>query len=89
MESQTHKIVRCLEGKYELRTEPIPKPGKDEVLIRVAYSTCNPYDSIIYSFKNEGQVLGCDGCGTIVELGEGVDPSYLNKKVAFFDEAWA
>lgn len=50
----------------------------------MAYSTCNPYDGIVHAFyRSEGNRLGCEGCGTVISVGEGVDASLLNKKVSF------
>jgi NADPH2:quinone reductase len=69
-------------------TEEIPKPADGEVLVKVAYSTFNPVDRYqYYLFKTER--VGSDGSGTIVALGNGVDPTLLNKKVAFIMAAWS
>ena len=63
---------------------------QNQVLIKVAYSTCNPIDKIWYYItKTEGFTLGSDGSGTIIGLGESVDRSLLGKKVAFNQGAWA
>ena len=71
-------------------TEPIPNPGKGQVLIKVAYSTINPYDRICYrNEQQEGFTLGCDGCGIVTEVGEGVSEDKKGKKVAFLGGAWA
>lgn len=54
------------------------------------YSTVNPYDRIMNSVnKDEGFGLGCDGCGIIVQVGEGVDASLIGKKCAFLGNGWA
>jgi NADPH:quinone reductase-like Zn-dependent oxidoreductase len=91
VEQSTYKVVKCnKDGVYSLMTEAIPKPDAGQVLIKIAYSTCNPYDAYLYYTKKEdGHTLGSDGCGTIVAVGEGVDAGLLNKKVAFFDGGWA
>ena len=34
-------------------------------------------------------MLGCDGCGVIEATGEGVDHSWVGKKVAFMGGGWA
>ena len=39
--------------------------------------------------KTEGYVLGCDGCGIVTAVGEGVDDSWIGKKVAFAGSGWA
>jgi len=65
-------------------------PGKGEALIRVHYSTVNPYDRIMHTVnKDEGFVLGCDGCGVVEATGEGVDQSWVGKKVVFLGGGWA
>lgn len=61
------------------------------MLIEVSYSTINPYDRIMYSKnKTEGFVMGSDGCGFVIEVGEGVDEAaYKGKLVAFNAGAWS
>ncbi len=55
-----------------------PRPGKGEVLLRVAASGINPIDLKIlngkaaYARVNTGDILGIDTAGTIEELGEGI-----------------
>ena len=39
--------------------------------------------------KDEGLVLGSDGCGTIISVGDEVNPSLIGKKVAFLYGAWS
>ncbi len=34
-------------------------------------------------------MLGCDGCGIVEEVGEGVSQDLVGKKVAFLGGAWA
>lgn len=38
--------------------------------------------------KDEGFILGCDGCGVVSEVGEGLDSSLKGKKVAFVGNGW-
>ena len=74
-------------GKFVSKTETISSeaaPG--HILIKVAYSTCNPVDYLVYS-GNLDERLGSEGCGTIISVGEGVDITLLNKKVAFISLA--
>jgi len=63
-------------------------------LIKVAYSTINQTDYISYSVPGLSElfmppVLGSDGCGKIVKVGEGVSKDYIGKKVAFAYGAWS
>jgi NADPH:quinone reductase-like Zn-dependent oxidoreductase len=45
-----YKQVKYHDGQYKLFTEHIhPKPGPGHVLIRIAYSTINPYDRNMYT----------------------------------------
>lgn len=39
--------------------------------------------------KDEGFVLGCDGCGIITQVGEDVDTSLIGKKAAFLGGGWS
>jgi NADPH2:quinone reductase len=57
---------------------PDPRPGNGEVVLRVHYAALNPADR----YLAEGQyparppfphILGRDGCGTVVDVGEGAD----------------
>lgn len=59
-------------------------------MIKVAYSTVNPFDRIMYKTnKTEGFVLGSDGSGVIVEVGEGVSEENKGKKVAFLGNGYS
>jgi NADPH:quinone reductase-like Zn-dependent oxidoreductase len=52
----------------------------------------NPYDRICQKDEasNEGFTLGCDGCGIVEAVGEGVDGTqWVGKKVAFLGGGWA
>lgn len=45
---------------------------------------------MIYSFlRQEGDHIGSDGCGQIEEIGDGANPEYRSKKVAFLSDAYA
>lgn len=39
--------------------------------------------------KKEDFVLGAEGCGTIEDIGGGVDASLKGKKVAFCCDGWS
>ena len=91
MESTDNQLlVKYKEGKFQMVQEVVPEPAKGEALIEVHYSTVNPYDRIMYNInKDEGFVLGCDGCGIIKKVGEGVNPDFVGKKVAFVGNGWS
>lgn len=51
----------------------------------------NPYDRICLKAEaaNEGFTLGCDGCGIVEAVGEGVEAAqWVGKKVAFLGGGW-
>jgi len=59
-------------------------------LIGVHYSTVNPYDRLMYERnKLEGFVLGGEGCGKIMKVGEDVDPFLVGKNVSFLGGGWS
>ena len=67
---------------------PVPKPGKDEVLVKVAASPINPSDLATldgqYGFNNPLPIVpGGEGSGTVVAVGPGPMGRYfLGKRVA-------
>lgn len=66
--------MKLVNGKFDLVEDNVKQLGKGQVLIEVYYSTINPYDRLMYDIqKEEGYVMGNDGCGRIIEVGEGVD----------------
>lgn len=54
------------------------------------YSPVNPYEKIcLRTVTQEGFQLGCDGVGTIIGVGEGVDSAaYLHKRIAIHEGGW-
>ena len=74
MDSQSvqSKYVVFENGTFVLKTEEVStKPGPNQVIVKMAYSTCNPYDKIcFYAFRNEGFRLGGEGCGTVIAIGD-------------------
>ena len=78
-------------GEYIGKVETLPAQATTgHVLVKVAYSTCDPYDRICSElFKSDGFRLGGEGCGTIISVGEGVDKALHNKKISFHAGAWA
>jgi NADPH:quinone reductase-like Zn-dependent oxidoreductase len=74
-----------------LITTDIPNIPAGKVLIKIAYASLHIFDQLLYNIigKTDGFVLGCEGSGTVVEVGEGVDPSLKGKKVGFRMRSWA
>jgi len=89
-EQMTAVVLDSYSGAEALRVEqrPVPKPGKDEVLVKVAASPINPSDLAFlggnYGFdKSPPVVPGGEGSGTVVAVGPGAMGRYfLGKQVA-------
>ena len=89
-DQMTAVVLDSYSGFEALRVEqrPVPKPGKDEVLVKVATSPINPSDLAYlageYGFKNPPPVIpGGEGSGTVVAVGPGMMGRYfLGKRVA-------
>lgn len=89
-DQMTAVVLDSYSGAEALRVEqhPIPKPGKDEILVKVAASPINPSDLAFiagqYGFKNPPPVVpGGEGAGTVVGVGSGMMGRYfLGKRVA-------
>lgn len=70
-----------------------PVPAKNEVLVNVATSALNHRELWIQQGLYPGMqlpcILGADGAGTVVELGEYVDKAWLGKEVIIYPAyAW-
>src|SRR5215831_13926404 len=59
------------DGSLSVVQMPVPKPGRDEVLIKVRAAGVNPVDWKVASGR-VGLVPGTDACGVIDTLGEDV-----------------
>ncbi|MGD8585753.1 MAG: zinc-binding dehydrogenase [Chloroflexota bacterium] len=87
-EMMTAVVLDSYSGPDALRVErrPVPKPGKNEVLVRVAAAPINPSDlNFMAGGHSAGQsslpiVPGIEGAGTVVAAGEGVMARYLRGK---------
>ena len=91
--SQVENIYVAVEnGEYVTKKETIVlKADQGNVLVKVAYSTCDPYDGICSAImKSEGMRLGGEASGVIIDVGEGVSQTLLNKKISFHKQGcWA
>jgi len=93
-DEMTAVVLDSFSGPEALRVEqrPVPKPGKDEVLVKVAASPINPSDLAFldgeYGFKNPPPVVpGGEGSGTVVAVGPGPMGRYfLGKRVACLNQ---
>lgn len=94
-DQMTAVVLDSYSGVDALRVEqrPVPKPGHDEVLVKVAASPINPSDLAFlvgrYGFRPPPPVVpGGEGSGTVVAVGPGVMGRYfLGKRVACFRKA--
>jgi len=95
-------VLHSYEGPGGLRVErrPVPSPGRDEVLVKVAASPINPSDLAVlhgrYGFRPDPPfVPGGEGSGTVVAVGPGAMGRYFQgTRVACLwdgrrDGAWA
>ncbi len=86
----TVAVLNSYSGADALSIEqrPVPTPGRNEVLVKVAYAPINPSDLATltgyYGFKNPTPIVpGGEGAGEVVSAGPGVMARYfLGKKVA-------
>lgn len=94
-ERMTAVVLQSYTGVEALTVEerPVPKPGKNQVLVKVAASPINPSDLAFldgqYGFKKPTPVVpGFEGSGTVVAAGPGLIPRYLRgKRVACVSQA--
>lgn len=65
-----------------------PTPANGEALVKVYASALNHRELWIQKGLYPGMtvpcILGADGAGTVVELGEGADPSWIDKEVIIY-----
>jgi NADPH:quinone reductase-like Zn-dependent oxidoreductase len=80
-------VLDTYTGVDALRIEqrPVPNPGPNEVLVKVAATPINPSDLAFleghYGFKKPTPVVpGFEGSGTVVAVGSGVMGRYLSGK---------
>jgi NADPH:quinone reductase-like Zn-dependent oxidoreductase len=86
-DQMTAVVLDDYSGSEALRIEqrPVPKPGKDQVLVKMAASPINPSDLALlegeYGFDNPPPVVpGGEGAGTVVAVGPGPMGRYFSGK---------
>jgi NADPH2:quinone reductase len=77
--------------KFEIMDMPTPKPGVDEVLVKVMATSINPLDFQVRrgDYKNELQlpvITGHDVSGVIVEIGSGIKNFKVGDEVYYTPE---
>ncbi|KAH9074733.1 dehydrogenase [Lactarius deliciosus] len=66
-------IVVQQDGSVALREIPVPKPGPDDILVKVVAAAQNPTDwKTAQHGKRAGAVSGCDFSGIVEEIGSNV-----------------
>jgi NADPH:quinone reductase-like Zn-dependent oxidoreductase len=98
LEQYNPNIVRALRS-MKICEMPTPKPGPDQVLVKVEASPVNPSDIAFllggYNIvKPLPAIPGFEGVGRIVEAGDSIDSSFVGERVTFFTQddtggAWA
>ena len=84
-------LAVCLnesDGQLLVRSVPVPKPGKGEVLVKIAAAPVNPSD--LTRIKNlpgpedrRSFIAGIEGSGTVIAHGEGLLPHiWMGRRVA-------
>lgn len=72
-------------NQLELREVPDPVPAVGEVVVRIAAAALNHRDVWIklgqYAGLKFPSILGSDGVGEVVAVGEGVDPAWRGRRV--------
>ena len=80
----------------KIRELPIPKVGKDEVLVSLEFSGSNPSDAKSRAGNRPGVtkpqfeqiVPNSDGSGTITAVGEGVNENRIGQRVWIWNGQW-
>ena len=65
-------------------TVPVPKPGENQILVKVAFAPMNPSDiaSMYGGYVQKLNIIGLEGSGTVVALGQNLKvPFTLGQKV--------
>ena len=89
-DTMTVAVLNSYSGADALSIEqrPVPTPGRNEVLVKVAFAPINPSDLATltgyYGFKNPTPIVpGGEGSGEVIAAGPGVMANYfLGKNVA-------
>ncbi|MCB0636249.1 MAG: alcohol dehydrogenase catalytic domain-containing protein, partial [Lewinella sp.] len=89
-DTMTVAVLQAYEGAEALSIEqrPVPRPGRNEVLVKVAFAPINPSDLATlkghYGFDDPAPIVpGGEGSGEVVMAGPGMMANYfLGKKVA-------
>lgn len=91
-------VIHQYGGEVTVEERPVSIPKADEVLVRIAAAAIHPADYIYirgeYGFRKPlPTTVGIEASGVVVAVGDGVDASFVGRRVACFsgeeDGAWA
>lgn len=78
-------VLSAVKEAVQLQEFPTPQPARGQVLVRLEAAALNHRDVYIqqglYPSIQTPVILGSDGAGTVVALGEGVDPNWQDQAV--------
>ncbi len=84
---ETYKALIVAKPGEQPRVEsrPLPKPGNNQILVKIAYAALNPSDIMMMhssSLSSKSDLVGIEGSGTVVALGENLKiPFTIGQKV--------
>ena len=82
---QNALVLASKGGALAVQPTPVPAPGAGEVLVQLAAAALNPIDVAVRLFgvfvEKYPAVIGCDGAGTVVALGAGVEGVHVGDRV--------
>ncbi|KAH9936498.1 chaperonin 10-like protein [Fomitopsis serialis] len=88
MAQQKALFLTSKQGSFEVRTAPVPKPGPDQLLIKIEAAALNPVDWRVQAWgilvEKFPAILGEDLAGTVVDVGEGVTKYKKGDRVATY-----
>lgn len=76
-DTQTALLISGASQPFTVSSRPVPTPGPGQVLIKVHAAALNPIDALIqkghFPMAVWPTVVGSDGAGEVLKLGEGAD----------------
>ena len=71
-------VLPTRSGEFSIQTTEVPQPGPEDLLVKIEAAALNPADWKIQTYGTlvnvYPAVLGSDGSGTVVAVGEKVSP---------------
>ncbi|TFK69667.1 GroES-like protein [Pluteus cervinus] len=87
MSTQRSLLLQGPQGAFVVRDRPIPEPGPGEILVKIYAAALNPIDWKVRKYNvhlsSYPAILGLDGAGDVVKIGEGVSNFVPGDKVFF------